>query len=69
MPELDTLVTIKLDKERHLRLTLKGMIEFDKATGRNLLKGFVLKVLSIEEVANISDKHIGNAQLSLSRAF
>ncbi len=48
---LDNLVTIQLDKERHLRLTLKGMIEFDKLTGKNLLKGFKLNELSLEDTA------------------
>ena len=48
---LDTLVTINLDKERHLRLTLKGMLEFEKVTGKSLLKGFKFKELSLPEVA------------------
>ena len=48
---LEELVTIKLDKERHLRLTLKGMIEFEKVTGKNLLKGFKFKDLSLTDVA------------------
>jgi len=45
------LTTIKLDKERHLRLTLKGMLEFEKVTGKNLLKGFDLKKLTLEDTA------------------
>lgn len=48
---LDKLVTIELDKERHLRLTMKGMIEFNKITGRNMLKGLKLKELSLEDFA------------------
>ena len=48
---LDKLVTVNLDKERHLRLTLKGMLEFQKHTGKNLLKGFRLKELSLEDSA------------------
>ena len=48
---LENLVTITLDKERHLRLTLKGMIEFKKLTGKDLLKGFSLKNLSLEDTA------------------
>lgn len=51
MPDLDKLVTITLDKERHLRLTLKGMLEFQKLTDMNLLKGFQLKDLTLEDVA------------------
>lgn len=48
---LDNLVTIQLDKERHLRLPLKGMIEFEKLTGKSLLKGFTFKDLSLEDTA------------------
>ncbi len=48
---LDNLVTIQLDKERHLRLTLKGMLEFDKLTGKNLLKGFKIKDFSLKDTA------------------
>lgn len=51
MPELDKLVTVTLDKDRHLRLSLKGMIEFEKLTGRNLLKGFTIKDLTLEDSA------------------
>ena len=51
MSELDTLVTIKLDKERHLRLSLKGMIAFEKITGKNLLKGFQLNELTLGDTA------------------
>ena len=32
-------VTVVLDKERHLKVTLGGMKEFRKATGIDLLKG------------------------------
>jgi len=51
MLELDKLVTITLDKERHLRLTLKGMLEFEKHTGKNLMKGFKLDGLSMDDSA------------------
>ena len=51
MPELDKLVTVKLDKERHLRLTLKGLLEFEKFTGKNLLRGLNLDDLSMEDSA------------------
>ena len=44
-------VTITLDKERTLRLTLKGMLEFEKITGKNLLKGFSVKDLSLNDNA------------------
>lgn len=51
MPDLDKLVTIELDKERHLRLTLKGMLEFEKLTGKNLLAGFKPDDLSMGDSA------------------
>ena len=53
MPELDNLVKITLDKERHLRLTLKGMLEFEKMTGVNLLKGFDFNKLKLEDSARL----------------
>lgn len=40
------MVTLTLDKERHLKLTLKGMVEFEAATGKNLLEGLQLTKLS-----------------------
>jgi len=51
---LENLVTITLDKERRLRLTLKGMIEFKKQTGKDLLKGFDLSDMSIEDVSALA---------------
>lgn len=51
MPGIDDLVKVTLDKERHLRLTLKGMLEFEKLTKRNLMKGFKLDDLSMEDSA------------------
>jgi len=44
-------VTIKLDKERTLRLTLKGMLEFEELTGKNLFKGFKLTDLGLKDSA------------------
>jgi hypothetical protein len=38
-------VDITLDKKRTLRLTLKGMLEFNRITGKNLLKGFDFKAM------------------------
>jgi len=52
MPKIDKLVTVKLDKVRHLRLAAKGMVEFEKITGKNLLKGLNLDEMTIgDEVA------------------
>jgi len=44
------MVTIQLDKERHLKLTLKGMLEFQNITGKNLLQGFKMAELSLNEI-------------------
>ena len=43
------MVTVQLDKERHLRLTLRGMIEFEKLTGGSLFKGFDMKTMTLKE--------------------
>ena len=51
MPGIDKLVTITLDKERHLRLTLMGMVGFEKITGKRLLEGFELKDLTLADNA------------------
>ena len=51
MAGLGNYVTINLDKERHLRLTLKGMLEFEEITGRKFLKGFKLKDLGLKDTA------------------
>jgi len=54
MTESETLVTINLDKERHLRLSLKGMLGFEKLTGKNLLKGVNFQELTLEDVAALT---------------
>lgn len=51
MVGVDNLVKVTLDKERHLRLTLRGMLAFEKITGQNLLKGFNLKHLALKDSA------------------
>jgi len=51
MPGLDESVKVTLDKERHLRLTLKGMLEFEKITGKNLLKGIDFATLTFKDTA------------------
>ena len=50
---LDKLVTIQLDKERHLRFTTQGMIEYGKLTGQNPLKGFSFKDLKLEDIIGL----------------
>lgn len=44
------LVTIQLDKERHLRLTLRGMLAYESLTGKSLFKGFDVKKLTMKDV-------------------
>ncbi len=51
MPGIDELVKVTLDKERHLRLTLKGMLEFEKLTSKSLMRGFKLQDLTLEDTA------------------
>ena len=51
---LNEQVTITLDKERTLRLTLKGMLEYQKLTGENLLKGFKIDPNSMEQCAALA---------------
>ncbi len=43
-------VTIILDKERHLKLTLGGMKKFEEATG--------LKILKAEKLESLTQEHI-----------
>ncbi len=43
------MVTVKLDKERHLRLTLRGMLKFEELTGGNLFKGFDMAKMTFKE--------------------
>jgi len=43
------MVTVQLDKERHLRLTLRGMLAFEEKTGINLFQGFDISKLSLHQ--------------------
>lgn len=45
------MVTIKLDKERHLRLALRGMLAYEKMIGKSLFKGFDIKTMSTREIS------------------
>ena len=45
------MVKITLDKERHLRLSLKGMLEYENVTGINLFKGFDIQKMTFKQVA------------------
>ena len=47
-------VTIMLDKERSLRLTLKGMLEYQRLTGKNLLLGFKIDPNSMEQCSALA---------------
>ena len=46
MAETSQPITIQLDKERHLRLTLGGMRRFQEETGKSLWKGLDIKSLT-----------------------
>jgi hypothetical protein len=43
-------VAITLDKERHLKLNLNGMVKFRHATGKDLLKGFDMDEMSSDDI-------------------
>jgi len=45
------MVTVKLDKERHLKLTLRGMLAFEDKVGVNLFRGFDLKEMTLRQKA------------------
>jgi len=47
------MVTVKLDKERHLKLTLRGMLEFESLTGVNLFRGFDMKKMSLKQITTL----------------
>jgi len=47
------LVTVKLDKERHLKLALRGMVAFEELTGKNLLNGVDFTQMTMQEVAGL----------------
>jgi hypothetical protein len=51
---MDKPVVLDLDKKRHLRLTMKGMIEFEKLTGKSMLRGVTFNELSLEECAALA---------------
>ena len=44
------LVTVQLDKERHLRLTVRGMLAYQAVTGKSLIKGFDPENLDLKEI-------------------
>jgi hypothetical protein len=48
--ELVKPVTIMLDKERHLKLTLGGMKAFHEITGKSFLKGFDVESINESEL-------------------
>ena len=43
------MATITLDKERHLKLTLRGMLAYEELTGKSLLSGFNPKTMTTRE--------------------
>jgi len=53
MAELNKLVMVKLDKERHLKLSMEGMLAFEQITGLSWRKGFKLEDLGLKELASM----------------
>lgn len=47
------LVTVNLDKPRHLRMTLGAMIAYEQATGKSLLKGFNLAEMDLKGISTL----------------
>jgi len=47
------MVTIKLDKERQLKLTLRGMLLFEEKTGNSLFKGFNVSKMPFKDVVTL----------------
>ena len=47
------MVTITLDKERKLKLTMRGMLTFEEKTGKNLFAGFNVTKMSFKEITTL----------------
>ena len=43
------MVSVTLDRERHLKLTLRGMLAYEEQTGISLLDGFNLKGMTMRD--------------------
>ena len=48
------MVAIQLDKERHLRLTARGMVAFEEKTGKSLLRGVDLGTMTAGELVALA---------------
>ncbi len=44
------MVTIKLDKERHMLRTMRGMKLFEEKTGKSMLRGFDVETLTTDDL-------------------
>jgi len=47
------MVKVKLDKERHLKLTLRGMLLFEEKTGNSLFRGFNVSKMPFKDVVTL----------------
>jgi len=47
------MVKITLDKERRLKLTMRGMLTFEEKTGKNLFKGFNVQKMTFKEITTL----------------
>jgi len=48
------MVTIVLDKERRMRLTLRGMIAYEEATGKSMLGGINTTAMSSKDLCTMA---------------
>ena len=47
------MVKIKLDKERHLKMTIRSMLLFEEKTGNTLFKGFNVSKMPFRDVITL----------------
>lgn len=47
------MITIKLDKERRLLRTMRGMKLFEEKTGKSMLRGFDVNTLTVDDLIAI----------------
>ena len=48
------MVSVTLDRERHLKLTLRGMLAYEEQTGISLLDGFNLKGMTMKNFTTLA---------------
>ena len=48
------MVTIHLDKDRRMKLTVRGMVAFEELTGKSLFMGFDLSKMNWKELTGLA---------------